>query len=40
MRVIFIRIYNGDVRVWTFFPGLETVKRNLPIKRKTNDFDT
>ena len=39
MRVLFTRIYNGDVGVWTFSLGLETVKRNLPIKRKTNDFD-
>ena len=31
---------NIDVGVWTFFPGLETMKRNLLIKRKTNDFDT
>ena len=40
MRVFFIRIYNGDVGLWTFFPELETVKSNLPIKRKTNDIDT
>ena len=32
--------YNVDVGVWTFFPRLETMKRNLQIKRKTNDFDT
>ena len=33
MRVLFIRIYNGDVGVWTFFPGLETEKKSTDKKK-------
>ena len=41
MPAFFARWYNGDVGLWTFFPVLETVKRNLPIKKKkTNDIET
>ena len=37
--VYFLSVYNGDVGVSTFFPEYKPMKRNLPMKRKTDNLD-